>query len=89
MKETTKKKLVITDEGYTAIGIPKKEIVPTLVHALVEAAEDEFGLDINIVATGKKVCDVLIDARRDAMVDILYKIMMELAEDEDDEDDDE
>ena len=86
---STRKKIVITDERMYVVGYEHDEVLGMLVHALTDTFHGVDG-PINCDVTGKKIIDLLFDARTAARVDMIYDVLFdEDGTDEEDEYEDE
>lgn len=81
------KMIVIVDEGIKVHGLDEDEIMVWLLQAVVEAFDKQNG-PIDKVQAGKRVIDVLFEAKRNERIDMIFEaIFDEDGEDEYEEDD--
>lgn len=78
------KMIVLLDDGIKVHGVDDDELVPWLVHALVEVFNEQCG-PVNAEHVGKLVIDTLMRERNDVRMNMLWNAIMN--SDEDDEDD--
>ena len=84
MKE--EKVIAIVEEGVKVHGVKEDDIIPWLIHALVECFNKQMG-PINCTAAGKKIIDLLMDARMMERMNIMWDVFDGIFGDGDDDDD--
>ena len=86
MKE--EKFIAILEDGVIVNGVKQDEVVPRLVDALVQVFHDKMG-PINCTAAGKKIIDVLMEARMMERLNVLWDLVVGDDDEDDDDEDDE